>query len=154
MDSEAESSGGSSWSPDTDPLEHVPGLRAVMEKNPYAHFFVFSHLNEPRTAVAYFLLVRSLPVGVDRAFDRAVRVHDETSVHAKSATATDITLSRQMNKLVCGSAKDRNQRLGISLQLYAGEGLSVATVAFRMVRGLSRHWTQAGRAGLIQLSGT
>ncbi|KAL9180515.1 hypothetical protein ACHAXT_010968 [Thalassiosira profunda] len=108
LDSEAESSGGSSWSPDTDPLEHVPGLRAVMEKYPYAHFFVFSHLNEPRTAVAYFLLVRSLPVGVDRAFDRA------------------------MKKLVCGSAKDRDQRLGISLQLYAGDGLSVATVAFRL----------------------
>jgi hypothetical protein len=73
-DSETVSSDGSSWpSPETDPLEYMPGLRSVVEKHPYAHFFIFSHFNEQGSVVACFLLVRSFPVGVDRAFDRAVR---------------------------------------------------------------------------------
>ena len=76
-DSETVSSDGSSWpSPETDPLEYMPGLRSVVEKHPYAHFFIFSHFNEQGSVVACFLLVRSFPVGVDRVFDRAVRSRD------------------------------------------------------------------------------
>ena len=59
--------------PDSDPLDCIPSLRAVVTKYPYAHFFICS-LDSLHTGITvYFLLVRSLPVGVDRAFDDTVR---------------------------------------------------------------------------------
>jgi hypothetical protein len=61
-----------------------------------------------------------------------------------------------MNKLASGSAREREKRLRISLQLGPGKDSSLATrVAFKTLRGLSRDRTQprSGQSGqMIRLS--
>lgn len=51
---------------------NIPCIQAVLNKYPYAHFFVSSYFIEGTTVAMYFLHVRSLPVGVDRVFDDTV----------------------------------------------------------------------------------
>ncbi|EED92850.1 predicted protein [Thalassiosira pseudonana CCMP1335] len=96
--------------PDKDPLLCIPSLRKVVEQNSDSHFFVTSHFNKHVRVAAYFLFVRSLPVGADDAFDSSI------------------------NTFVNGSSKSRNQRFEVSFQL--GSGQNWTSVTKMMVQSL------------------
>lgn len=49
--------------PDQDPFDGIPSLRSVVERFPHMRFQVLSYVSKTGIGV-YFLLVRSLPVGL------------------------------------------------------------------------------------------
>ena len=59
-------------SPDKDPIETIPSLKEIVTRHSDLHFIVVSFHNDKVNAALYFLLVRSLPVGVDKSFDDTV----------------------------------------------------------------------------------
>ena len=59
-------------SPDKDPIETIPSLKEIVTRHSDLHFIVVSFHNDKVNAALYFLLVRSLPVGVDKFFDDTV----------------------------------------------------------------------------------
>ncbi|KAL7550067.1 hypothetical protein ACHAWF_013305 [Thalassiosira exigua] len=89
---------------ESNPLQRFSSLRAVVKRFPYSHFFLFSHYNHHRSIGVHFLLVRSLPVGVDRAFDDAVR-----------------------NFVSSCEGKERDQRFGIAVQVGPAKNSSFLT---------------------------
>lgn len=93
--------------PESDPLDCIPSLQAKVKKYPHAHFFVYSHFNEDTSTAMYFLLVRSLPVGVDRAFDDTI------------------------HNFVSSDAEERDQRTGVALKFGSGnDSLMLTKVVF------------------------
>ena len=59
-------------SPDKDPIETIPSLKQIVTRHSDLHFIVVSFFNDKVNAASYFLLVRSLPIGVDESFDVTV----------------------------------------------------------------------------------
>ena len=58
--------------PEKDPIETFPSLKQIVARHSDLHFVVVSYYNEQVNMVTYFLLVRSLPVGIDESFDDTV----------------------------------------------------------------------------------
>eukprot|EP00804_Cyclotella_cryptica_P003275 CCRYP_010521-RA/>CCRYP_010521-RA protein AED:0.00 eAED:0.00 QI:299/1/0.5/1/1/0.5/2/0/924 len=70
----ANSSPEQAWlDPKLDPVDSLPSLRGMIEKYPDRQFLVVSNFNEYSSIAVCLLFVRSLPVGVDPAFDHALR---------------------------------------------------------------------------------
>lgn len=98
---------GKAWlQPDADPLDSIPKLRELVERHRFANFFIFSYCNGSSFDLC-FLLVRSLPVGVDRAFDDAMQAFSRAAM------------------------QERAKSLGVSLQRGPGNGSSATTTTFR-----------------------
>lgn len=57
---------------DNNPVETIPSLREIVAKHPDLHFCVIGCHNQSINVATYYLLVRSLPVGVDVSFDDSV----------------------------------------------------------------------------------
>lgn len=57
---------------DNNPVETIPSLREIVAKHPDLHFCVIASHNQSINVATYYLLVRSLPVGVDVSFDDSV----------------------------------------------------------------------------------
>lgn len=113
--------------PDTDPLKCIPSLRSIVKQYKYAHFIVISHFSEDMGIAAYFLLVRSLPVGVDREFDDSVR------------------------QLSSSDSSQRNKLLAASIQLEPKSSSPMLTKL--LFRGCQLTLTRT-RGNMVLLSGT
>lgn len=59
-------------SPNKDPIESIPSLKEIVTRHSDLHFIVVSFHNDRDNLATYFLLVRSLPIGVDESFDDTV----------------------------------------------------------------------------------
>lgn len=61
--------------PDKDPIETIPSLKQIVTRHSDLHFIVISFHNDRDNLATYFLLVRSLPIGVDFSFDENVSTY-------------------------------------------------------------------------------
>lgn len=96
--------------PDKDPIETIPSLKQIVTRHPDLHFIVVSFHNDRDNLATYFLLVRSLPIGVDELFDD--------------------TLSGYVNS----SAKERDKRFELRISVAPGHSWSpLAKVAMQFV---------------------
>jgi hypothetical protein len=64
--------------PDKDPIETIPSLKEIVTRHSNLHFIVVSIHNDQINMATYFLLVRSLPIGVDESFDDSVSRPNES----------------------------------------------------------------------------
>jgi hypothetical protein len=55
----------------TDPVDFIPTLRTIIDKNPQSDFFVSSLLHKKERLITILLFVKWLPKGIDEAFDEA-----------------------------------------------------------------------------------
>ncbi|CAB9514737.1 expressed unknown protein [Seminavis robusta] len=90
--------------PHTDPVETFGSLRDMIEANPDLEFFVSAIFPESIKAVNVFVFVRSLPNGIDRAFDT--------------------TFSRYKK----GTEEERDRKLSMMIQLNTSENKSWAEI--------------------------
>jgi len=60
--------------PDKDPIETIQSLKEIVTRHSDLHFIVVSYFNDQINMATYFLLVRSLPIGVDESFDDTVSI--------------------------------------------------------------------------------
>ena len=54
----------------SDPVDFIPSLKTIVEKNPKDDFFITSILNRKQRVITFFLFVKWLPRGLDEYFDR------------------------------------------------------------------------------------
>ena len=140
--------------PNSDPIECIPSLRKVVEKYPDSHFVVLSHFQ--KKVATYFLYVRSLPLGVDTAFDKTVSVCNYLQMHQYIIWKSKWLLAffhllqcsrvlyrlfvsfRQVSFFVNSSAKERDKMLELSCQL--GPSHNWSSLAKKTVRALLIVW--------------
>jgi hypothetical protein len=103
--------------PSRDPVECIPSLRGVIDKFKDRQFIVVSYFNKYSAIATCHLFVRSLPVGVDRAFDTSIR------------------------EFVSSSPKQRNKKLQVSFQFAFDQGWSsVRVIAIRTAISIIFRW--------------
>jgi hypothetical protein len=72
-------------SPENDPVTCISSLYELIESNPEKDFFVSSFFFQQTQTAAVLVFIRTLPKGVDLAFDSAVSfLHVFRSIHTSS----------------------------------------------------------------------
>ena len=132
--------------PTSDPVQAIPSLQKLIRDNPNEEFFVLSFFHDIYPVCYVNVWVRSLPKGVDPAFDTTVSFSSSSACNAFPSMVLNSLLLffspfffSQMKRFMEGTTKYRNARLQASVQISRSSALS--SLLWTVVKIISFVWS-------------